>query len=334
MPGPMGGGRGGGFSGGSRGGGFSGGSHGGSFGGGSRGGGFHGGPAHHGPHHHGPHHHHHGPIFFGPRFYGHRHVGGGGCFPFAGAAFVAFVLIIFVVFSIIFAIGEPSYNDPNSDIIYNEREFQMYANKQYARAFGDTESYEENILIIFTVYEGYDGYECIPWGGDLVDDDVSILFGDYFEGRVRNAIPNYYEFALTTSLRKIINEMASAVAPIVESPADDFDTRFSVLYNDSALDINVDIVNPALQDFAKKTGYNIAIVVEDGVEVFGRQENNSDKIVLIIAIIILALVAIFAIKSISDKQKKNASGSSFSNASKTDPDAGQGKYDPNTGTWK
>ena len=155
-----------------------------------------------------------------------------------------------------------------------------------------------------------------------------------FEGRVRNAIPNYYEFALTTSLRKIINEMASAVAPIVESPADDFDTRFSVLYNDSALDINVDIVNLALQDFAKKTGYNIAIVVEDGVEVFGRQENNFDKIVLIIAIIILALVAIFAIKSISDKQKKNASGSSSSNASKTDPDAGQGKYDPNTGTWK
>ena len=322
MPGPMGGGRGGGFSGGSRGGGF---------GGGSRGG-FGGGPMHHGPHHHGPHHHHHyGPMFFGPRFHRPRYYGGGCIGGFAGAAFALIICAIFLIAFIasLFS-GGMSSADPNSNIVYNEASFQAYANDAYDMAFSRTENYEENILIVFTVYEGYDGYECIPWGGYLVDDDVSDLFGSYFKNRVKNAIPSYYEFALTTSFRKVINEMTSSARPLVDAPESGLDTRFSVLYNRTSLDIDYDIVNAALQDFAKATGYNIAIVVDYGADVFGVQEG--DKVMAIIGIVFIVIFAVAVIFSM--KKKSTGTTENKGNSDKTDPNAGQGKYDPNTGTWK
>ena len=319
MPGPMGGGRGGGFSGGSRGGGsFGGGSRGGSFGGGSR------GPIHHGPHHHGPHHHHHGPIFFfGPR---RRHYGGGGgCL---GA------IMIPIIFFIIFAVFIVALIADDSGVGYDEQTFQEFANERYEAYFSNTEDYEGNILLVFLVYEGYDGYDCIPWGGYNIDAQTEELFGSYFESTVRDAIPDYYEFALTKSLRQIVNKMTSA-APEGE-PASEHDTLRSVMYNRTNLDIDYDIVNTALQEFTAKTGYPIAIVVEDGVEVFGG-ENDGDGFGLAlfwVVFIIIVVIIVIGLININKKKGGNTTNSSNKTTDKTNPDAGQGKYDPNTGEWK
>ena len=325
MPGPMGGGRGGGFSGGSRGGGFSGGSHGGGFSGGSRGGGgMHHGPMHHGPHHH----HHHGPMFWGPRFHGPYRRGGIYIGGFAGAAFALIICAIFaMVFIASFFSGGVSY-DPNGNIIYDEAIFQSYANSQYFTAFSETDNYEENILIVFTVYEGYDGYECIPWGGNEIDYEINEMFGDYFQSCVKNAIPGYYEYALPSGFKSILGKMANKVATVTGAPAGDVDTSFSKLYNNSELVVDPTEINKALVDFTNKTGINIAIVIDDGIDVFGEQEGDVfGAIIGLIFIVGFVVVIIFSMK------KKSSSNSSNKN-DKTDPDAGQGKYDPNTGTWK
>lgn len=314
MPGPMGGGRGGGFSGGSRGGGsFGGGSRGGSFGGGSR-----------GPIHHGPHHHHHGPIFFfGPR---RRHYGGGGgCL--GGVMFAMIFLIIFAVF-IVALIAD------DSGVGYDERTFETFANEQYYEAFSNTDDYEGNILLVFLTYEGYDGYDCIPWGGYNIDAQTEELFGSYFESTVRNAIPDYYEFALTKSLRQIVNKMTTAVPG--KATAEATDTQYSVLYNNTSLEIDKEIVNTALQEFTAKTGYPIAIVVEDGVEVFGG-ENDGDGFGLAlfwVVFIVIVVIIVIGLININKKKGGNTANSSNKTTDKTNPDAGQGKYDPNTGEWK
>lgn len=323
MPGPMGGGRGGGFSGGSRGGGFSGGSRGGGFSGGSR------GPVHHGPHHHG-HHHHHGPIFiFGPRrrYYGGGYHGGGG----SSGAIIGAVICFFIVFALIIGL---IFASADNGIGYDEQRFQEYANEQYYAAFSDTEDYEGNILLVFLVYEGYDGYDCIPWGGYNIDAQTEELFGAYFEATVRSAIPNYYEHALTKSLRQIVDKMTNAAPNNAASGT--ADTSHSMLYNNTSLEIEKTIVNGVLEEFTEKTGYPIAIVVEDGEEIYSEEDGSEDGIIMVVImiIIIIIIIAIAIIIISSTKKNKGGGGSTSKTTDKTNPDAGQGKYDPNTGEWK
>lgn len=317
MPGPGGGSRGGGFSGGSRGGGGSfGGSRGGGFGGGSRGGSFGGGPMHHGPHHH-----HHGPIFFfGPRrhYYGG---GGGGC----GGVIVA--LVILGVFALAFlgmlidslTVGD----DPNGNIIYDERTFQGYADSEYFNAFSATEDYENNILLVYTVYEGYDGFECIAWVGNNVPTSIDEMMTG---SAISSGISDYYEFQLSKGIAMSVDRLTDR-AP---SSSESVDTRFSKLTNYSSLEMNKETVNKALVAFAEKTGINIAVVVVDGADVFGVTESG-DAGFAIFGIVFIAIIAIIIIGSVN-KSKGNGS-SSNDKTDKTNPDAGQGKYDPNTGTW-
>ena len=317
MPGPGGGSRGGGFSGGSRGGGGSfGGSRGGGFGGGSRGGSFGGGPMHHGPHHH-----HHGPIFFfGPRrhYYGG---GGGGC----GGVIVA--LVILGVFTLAFigmlidslTVGD----DPNGDIIYNETVFQTYAGGEYNNAFRGTEDYENNILLVYTVYEGYDGFECIAWVGNNVPTSIDEMMTG---SAISSGISDYYEFQLSKGIAMSVDKLTDR-AP---SSSASVDTRFSKLTNYSSLEMNKETVNEALVAFTEKTGINIAVVVVDGADVFGVSESG-DAGFAIFGIVFIAIIAIIIIGSVN-KSKGNGS-SSNDKTDKTNPDAGQGKYDPNTGTW-
>ena len=330
MPGPMGGGRGGGFSGGSRGGGFS---SGGGFSGGSRGGGFHGGGMHHGHHHH----HHHGPIFFGPRFYGHRHVGGG-CLGGAFAIFIIAIVMFLVLFAALFGTVDIE-NDDNLDIVYDEAAFQKYANQRYYDAFCDTDEYESNILLVFVAFDGYDGYDCIAWGGNDIDSATDNLFGYDFQNIVIGQIPDYYEFSISKNLKFIVEAMTAKVPAHQAHSAEGFDTSFSRLYNDSELTLDRELVDEALKEFTKKSGYPIAIAVVDSAEIYGEMEDNStskprtNEIFIVIFVVLVIVILIIAL--VSKKNGGNGGGQgSGGNTDKTDPDAGQGKYDPNTGTWK
>lgn len=331
MPGPGGGSRGGGFGGGSRGGG----SRGGGFGGGMGGprGPMHHGPMHHGPHHHGPHWHRPRPMFFGPMFHGPRHYGGGCLGGAMGIIFAIVILIIMIPALLLTGVsslfGGCSLVD---QINYNEQEFQTYANQIYNQAFSgtlDTDEYEENILIVFTVYEKYDGYECLGFVGDNLDVEVKEMFGNEYTdlGIVAGStIARYYEFSISSNLADLTRKMADRVAMKTGAPTDEVTTEYSKLYNYSNLAINEATVNNALKYFTEKTGINIAIVVDDGADVFGVENGDGDIIAGAIFIVLIVVLIVFIIS-----KKKN---SNTANNSKTDANAGQGKYDPNSGTWK
>lgn len=321
MPGPGGGSRGGGFGGGSRGGSF-GGSRGGGFGGGSRGG------MHHAPRHHHVPHHHHGPIFFGPRF-GRRYYGGG-CLGGVISSIIFCVVFVAIMALAIFAMifGE-------AEVGYSEAKFQAYANEQYSSAFWQTDNYEENILLVFTVYEGYDGYECLAWVGDDLPYEVRDMFGNEyteFGRKVQSSIPDYYEYSLSSNLRDIVNHMAEEVDPYMMAPSGSIDTKYSKLINNSTISINKDTVNNALAEFTRKTGINICIVIANGEDIFGsgEEEGNDDMMVLLGFLIVVAIVIVIIVAT----KKKDNKNNDPDPTDKTNPDAGQGKYDPNTGEWK
>ena len=321
MPGPGGGSRGGGFSGGSRGGG---GGFGGGFSGGSRGG------MHHG-HHHGHHHHHHGPIFFGPRFHGPRHHVGGGCLGGAiGATVFAFLFIFLFLALVVGSFGE--------DGGFSQDALQDYANEMYFEHFDSADNFEECILIVMTVTDDYqkENSTYIVWVGDDLPYRVREMFGnEYTEfGRtVLNNIPDHYEYSLSSNLRDIVNLMAEDVVKHVQTPTNP-DTSLSKLVNNSSLSLNEKTVNGALVDFTEKTGYPIAIVVADNDVVYKSGDDDSDIFVGIF--IVLAIVIVLVALAIKKNGGNGGGGSAKTNdtTDKTNPNAGQGKYDPNTGEWK
>jgi len=108
------------------------------------------------------------------------------------------------------------------------------------------------------------------------------------------------------------------------------DTRFSKLTNYSSLEMNKETVNKALVAFAEKTGINIAVVVVDGADVFGVTESG-DAGFAIFGLLFIVAIIIIIIASSRSKGKNNKEKNDTTD--KTNPDAGQGKYDPNTGTW-
>ena len=323
MPSPGGGSRGGGYGGGSRGAG--GGSRAGGYAGGSRGGmyGGMGGPR--GPIYRRPYWHRPRPIFiFGPRYRGPYHGGpnnqNGGCL---SSTFMTVITVVVLVALLIAAVSMVFGGDPNSNIIYSEKEFQNYAYDQYEIAFKNSKKYEENILLVYTVYEGYDGFEALALVGDDIPTSINLMFTG--EAISKHILADYYENQLAKGIAMSIEELMGKITQTDKS----VDTSYSRVINNSNLSVTESTINKVLTEFAEKTGYNIAVVIADGEDVFGTSMELT-KIIGIIFIVVLVVLIIMVISSGISNSRYNKRSN---NTSKTDPNAGQGQYDPNTGTW-
>ena len=305
MPGPGGGARGGGFGGGSRGGGFGGGG----FGGG-RPGGFHGGFG--GPHHH---HHHHVPrrhFFWGfwPRRY---YYGGGGCLGgFLGMIMLPVIVLLVVGVFLFGSVSDALTNISNGgSVVYNEQTMQEYAGKQYGAIFGDSASYEENILIVFLADEERTGYYVIGYVGDDLPTDVKDLFGNQYTSLGQafySSMPNYYEYSISSNLADVTSRLTTAVTRVNGTATETVSTDNSYIKNDSSLAINEATVNKALASFTEQTGFSIAIAVEDMEEVFGKSIQVGDIIILLVAAGIIALVIYLIVKAIRSRKDTDANG--------------------------
>lgn len=238
------------------------------------------------------------------------------------------MLIVMLILGSVGALfGACSFDGVNN---YDEGTMEEYANTQYASAFSDTADYEGNILLVFTVYEDYNGYETIAFVGYNLSDEIQSMYGDEFTkyGQVvLGNIPDYYEYSLSNNLKSIVNKMADNTAAYSTAEGD-VDTSHSKLINNSSLKLSETTVNDALVAFTERTGIPISIVVVDGAQLFG-ESNTIVAILLVIVAIILVVVLIKMIRN----YRSGKSGGGSGTTSKTDPNAGQGKYDPNTGTY-
>ena len=320
MAGPMGGGR-------SGGGGFGGGSRGGGFGGG-RGGGFGGGPYHRGPRF--GYGYYHRPRFFGfgPRYYGY---GGGGCLGgFLGALMAPIILLLVVGVMMFGMIGSALGNVANGGVIsYDEATFQAYADKEYNKAFGNSDATEDNIAIVILVNEETDHYYYIPWGGSNLTNEIYQLFdvGGDFDQSMNGSIQNFYAYSLDEDLARVMETMERKIANLgLESS---FKKEYSHatspeshLINYTDLSLTEKTVNDALTSFTEETGIPTVIVVEDMETVFGKTLPMGDIIILII-LSVLAIVAIVAIV----RTVKNRSKFKQGNPEDDDRDSGNNDRD-------
>ncbi len=309
MAGPGGGGRGAG--GGSRGGGFGGGG----FGGGSRGGGFGG---------------HHGG--FGgpprpPRHFGwgwgwgwgpRRRYYGGGCSSVVGGIFAIIFLIVWVVLFVgggVFTavVGEGS----GGGYIYDENAIQDYANREYNAVFGSSDSYEDNILLVFlTEDDEYYDYAYIAWVGDHINTDITGMFGnEYTEfGRAVSGNLNVssYKYSLDSNIAAVVGEMEKRVDALgLESSfncSEPHTAQSYYLVNHTEIDLTAQTVNSALESFTEKTGIPITVIVEDMDDVFKKSGGFSSLLPVIIVAVIIIVVIVALFKK-NGKKGKSSSGS-------------------------
>lgn len=323
MPGPGGGGRGGGFGGGSRGGSFGGGRGSGGFSGGHRPGGFGGGYRPRGfhrpfrPYFHMP--------FFGFRrpFYGYGYGGGclGGLLGIILVPFIIIILLLSFVAGIFGSFGRSVSNIASGgNSIYNESVIQDYADMCYAEEFSKNSTYEDNILILFLVNEECDGYYTIAWVGDNIKSDITDMFGNEYTEygqKIRSSISNYYKHSIESNLRNVVNGMEQHVLDLNLKSSfikqNGNHTYNSHLTNKSNLQIDDGIINEALVNFTESTDIPIVIVVEDIDDVFGKTIQTKDIITVIIAFAIGGVAIYFVIKSFKEQNGEQRYGDNNNN---------------------
>ena len=292
MPGPAGGGGGGGFGGGSRG------------GGGGFGGGFGGGHHHH--HYHRP----YGGFFFFPwrrPYYGY----GGGCLGgIVGLFLLPIFILIFAGIFIVAAIVDLVATIANGGVVqYNERAFGEYADQQYKAEFSAySETYEDNLLIVFTTTEDADGYYTIAWPGDNISNQINLMFGKdgaYGTSIRKNVNTKDYKYALDKNLSMVIDEMASQ-ASRYESFIEKTDGERApskVINRDEDLDFTVTTVQKSLDNFTEETGIPIVLIVDDEEDVFGKTFPVGTVVLGVIGLAFATFAIVWIVKSV--KAKKN-----------------------------
>ncbi len=306
MPGPAGGSGGGGFGGGSRGSGSGGGNRG--YGGG-----------------YGRRHHHYGGFFFFPwrrPYYGY----GGGFFGgLFGLFFLPIIILVlagtFLVSSIVVLISAIA---SGGIVQYDERAFGDYAQAQYDAIYPQAvygETYEDNILIVFTTTEDLDGYYTIVWAGDNISDNINRIFAE--DSEYGTAIDNNinvkdYKYSLDKNLAMVINHMATKSAGYNSFIIDSGSPRApsQVINRDEDLQFTADTVQNALNNFTDKTGIPISIVIEDEEDVFGRKVPVAYIVSGVISLGICTFAGVWIYKSI--KAKKRAKREEANRRSGTD----------------
>lgn len=318
MPGPGGGSRGGGFGGGSFGGG---GGRGGGFGGGSFGGGGHR-----------PHHHYHGGYyhrpFFGFGFHRPYYYGGGCLSGLLGAIMLPiFILIFTLVFFFASLTSAISNVASGGTVEYDEYKFQDFADAEYLKAFGPASSstYEDNILLVFLVNEEMDGYYCIAWVGDNVQNRINLMFGDEsteLGASVRANVSGEYKYSLDKSIALVVDDMAASVERLGLSSSHikataDHNAESSVLRNYSSVNMTPDTVNASLKNFTDKTDIPIAVAVNLDETVFGRTTAVGDIVICIVSAAIAVFVIVILIRNIKNNRKDTYDGGNYNNRNDT-----------------
>ena len=204
-----------------------------------------------------------------------------------GWRFVSTIVVIAVLVSImsglmfIGPIVDGSFFEDK--IVYDEATFDNYANTSYYEVFAETPKQENNILIVLLVYEGYDGYHCISYGGDELNVVVRSTFDNKFKSTVTNNIPRYYETSFGKNLAHVVDTMASYI-PAIKTDESNVSSIYSKTHNRSSFEFDEKSVNQSLADFTKKTGVNIAIVVDEGEDVFGIDKGFDKGLFMVLTI--------------------------------------------------
>lgn len=236
-----------------------------------------------------------------------RHYFGGCLSGVASMVFMSILLItlmICLLFSNISSIARTSSN--GGGVRYDEEKLQDYADGQYARAFGSSSAYEDNLLLVFLVDETYSDYYYIAWVGDHIATDINYMLGNNQTelGQAMALCINEtsYKYSLDSNLAQVMETMTKEIEDLgLETSfkcSEDHAQVRSRLRNDSELDLTEETVNTALTAFTESTGIPAVIVVEDMKDVFETAASGSNSATVLLAVLIVVLGVILVVKFI------------------------------------
>ena len=240
------------------------------------------------------------------------------------------VLPIFLLFfagaMILSTVGSAFTNISRGGIsTYDEYKLQDYADKQYYAEFGDTEDYEDNLLIVFLVEdEEYYDYSFIAWVGDHVNPRINEMFGSN-HSKLGRAIESSainsatYKYSLDSGIAQVMTTMQNHVEGLGLQSSyvcgnDDHEYR-SHLTNMTSIDMTESTVNMALEEFTAKTGIPVVVVVDDIEDVFPKTLSFSDIITVIVSIGLVIVAIVLIVKAVKNAKKKDEDDGSYKGSS-------------------
>lgn len=199
------------------------------------------------------------------------------------------------------------------EIRYNEKQFQSYANQQYATEFGNSSAYEDNLLIVFLTDEEHDDYYCIAWCGENLHSKINNMFGDEntpFGRAVLASVPDYYEYSLSSNLVSIMDTMSEKITALnlqssFQSQTNHNSMTASHLTNHTSTPVSSETVNLGLQRFTEATDIPTVIVVDTMENVFGKTISASDIVSILFLLVVAGVAIYFLVKGIRRNKQKN-----------------------------
>ncbi len=227
------------------------------------------------------------------------------------------ILLVIVAVILTTTIGGAFREVANGGSIgYDEQVFQKYADAEYAKAFGTSSAYEDNILVVLLTNEECDGYYCIAWVGDNIQSEIGLMFGDEstaFGQAITSSINSeYYAYSLDSNLATAVDMLEKRINALrldssFKKQHSHADSPESHVVNYTDLSITESTVNDALQSFTESTDIPMVIVVETMEAVFGKTLPLS-SIVIVVAAIALAVVAVWLIVRAVRNRKNGGNG--------------------------
>ena len=210
--------------------------------------------------------------------------GGGGGRSFSGARYRSasqnerttptnkFVDFIFTTVIIILVL---SISSGNSRASYDETKLSDFASSQYEAFFGNSQSYEDNLLLAFVVYEDCEQFSYMTWVGDHIGPDAFQYLqgeGTWLDIMLSRQVGNNYRNTLSADLDRAVRELAQKLGEVdpvgsLSCGEDSSDSPTSV-QNCSALALDANLIEDALRYFRETTGIPIVLVIEDATDVF------------------------------------------------------------------
>lgn len=210
--------------------------------------------------------------------------GGGGGRSFSGARYRSasqndqttptnkFVDFIFTAVIIILVL---SISSGNSRASYDETKLSDFASDHYEASFGNTESYEDNLLLAFVVYEDCEQFSYMTWVGDHIGPDAFQYLqgeGTWLDIMLSRQVGAYYRNSLSADLDRAVRELAQKLGEVDPvgslSCGEDSSSNPTALRNRSDLDLNAQQIEEALRYFRETTGIPIVLVIEDAADIF------------------------------------------------------------------
>lgn len=232
------------------------------------------------------------------------------------------IIVILMMAVFLFGVVSNSISEVSQggSVRYDEEVFQDYADARYLEQFGNSDYYEDNMLIVFLVDEDNYNYYYIAWVGDHIVTDISYMFGNNSTelGQAMNDCINgtNYKYSLDSDLAAVINSMTEQISQLgLESSftcSEEHTVHSANMINNTELNLTKATVNDALEAFVDATGISTVIVVEDAVDVFGKSVSVGSFLTVAICVVVIILMVVVIVKAF--RRPKNSGDEKNSNS--------------------